>query len=94
MVIGYLSLEFFFPYCRSLKDKRQIVKSFKERIKKKYNVVVAELDYQDKWQRTQIGIVTLNSQQTIVEDRLNKILAEARGNVPEAELLQYETRYF
>jgi uncharacterized protein YlxP (DUF503 family) len=94
MVIGYLSLEFFFPYCRSLKDKRQIVNSFKERIKRKYNVSIAELDYQDKWQRTRIGIVTLNSQQAIVEDRLNKILAEARGNVHEAELLQYETRYF
>ena len=62
MVIGFLSLEFFFPYSRSLKDKRQIVNSFKEKIKKRYNVAVAELDYQDKWQRTQIGFATLNSQ--------------------------------
>ena len=94
MVIGYLSLEFFFPYCRSLKDKRQIVNSFKERIKRKYNVAVAELDFQDKWQRTHIGVVTLNSQQTIVQDWLNKILAEARDNVPAAELLHHETHFF
>ncbi len=94
MVIGYLSLEFFFPYCRSLKDKRQIVNSFKERIKRKYNVAVAELDFQDKWQRTHIGVVTLNSQQTIVQDWLNKILAEARDNVPGAELLHHEAHFF
>ncbi len=93
MVIGFLSLEFFFPYSRSLKDKRQIVNSFKEKIKKRYNVAVAELDYQDKWQRTQIGFAALNSQQGVVEETLNKILAEARHMV-EGELLHHETHYY
>ncbi len=93
MVIGYLSLEFFFPYSRSLKDKRQIVQGFKEKIKKRYNVAVAELDYQDKWQRTQIGFAALNSQQSVVEEVLTRILAEARDTV-EAELLDHEMRYY
>jgi uncharacterized protein len=93
MVIGFLSLEFFFPYSRSLKDKRQIVNSFKEKIKKRHNVAVAELDYQDKWQRTQIGFAALNSQQSVVEDTLNKILAEARDMV-QGELLHHETHYY
>ncbi len=93
MVIGYLSLEFFFPYSRSLKDKRHIVNSFKEKIKKRYNVAVAELDYQDKWQRTQIGFAALNSQQSVVEAVLVKILAEARDTV-EGELLHHEMRYY
>jgi len=58
MIIGFLSLEIHIPYSHSLKEKRKRLNSFKERVKKKYNVAIAELDYQNKWQRAKIGIIT------------------------------------
>ena len=93
MVVGILTLEVFFPYSHSLKDKRRILHGFKDRIRNRYNVALAEIGYQDKWQRALIGIATLNSQAGIVEGLLNKILADA-GNLEEAEIVAHDICYF
>jgi uncharacterized protein YlxP (DUF503 family) len=92
MIVGVLTLEMFFPYARSLKDKRRILHGFKERLKGRYNAAVAELDYQDKWQRALLGVVTLNSQAAVVGDLLNRILSDAQG-LEEAEIVHHELRY-
>jgi uncharacterized protein YlxP (DUF503 family) len=92
MIVGVLTLEFFFPYARSLKDKRRILHGFKERLRSRHNVAVAELDYQDKWQRARLGVVTLNSQASVVEDLLQRILADAR-NLEEGEITHHEIRF-
>ena len=73
MVIGFLSLEIYLPYSHSLKEKRKTIVSLKDRVKKKYNVAFAELDYHDKWQRSKIGIVTLNNQKTMIESIFRSI---------------------
>ncbi len=91
MVVGVLTLELFFPYSRSLKDKRRILHGFKDRLRR-HNVALAELDFQDLWQRTRLGIVTLNSQPAIVEEVLGRVLADAR-NLEEAEIAGQEIRY-
>ena len=93
MIIGYLSLEIYLPYSHSLKEKRKRLSAIKDRLKKKYNVALAELDYQDKWQRSKIGVVTLNSQKTMVEKVLQKILAEADSLI-DGEIIQSEIRFF
>jgi hypothetical protein len=77
MVVGVLSLEVLFPYSRSLKDKRQHIKSFKDRVRNRHNVSVAEVDFQDKWQRARIAVAAVNSRPHDVEDLLNRILNEA-----------------
>jgi len=93
MIIGLLSLEIHFPYSQSLKDKRKELNSLKDRIRKKYNVALAELDYQDTWQRTKLGIATLNSQPAVVENILAKILRDVEdhvnGDVLKADILFY-----
>jgi uncharacterized protein len=81
MVVGVLTLDVFFPYARSLKDKRQHLKSFKDRVRSRHNVSLAEIDFQDKWQRTRIGIAAINSQQRIVEELLTRILGEAEESM-------------
>lgn len=93
MIIGFLSLEIYFPYSHSLKEKRKILKSFKDRIKNRFNVAFAELDYLDKWQRTRIGLVTLNSQKKPVDDLFNKIIADAEKNI-EGEVINSQIHYF
>jgi uncharacterized protein YlxP (DUF503 family) len=92
MIVGVLTLEIIIPHARSLKDKRQTVRSFKDRVRKRYNAAVAELEFQDKWQRTVIGVTTLNSQSHVVEDILGRILSDAR-NLPEWEIAAHDIRY-
>ena len=50
MFIGVGRFEFLIPHSTSLKDKRQLVRSVSQAVRKKYNVSVAEVDYQDLWQ--------------------------------------------
>lgn len=77
MVVGVLTLEIFFPYSRSLKDKRQQLKGFTEKVRGRFNVSLAEIDFQDKWQRALIGVAAVNSSRSLVETLLNRVLTEA-----------------
>ena len=92
MIIGLLSVEIFLPFSHSLKEKRRILKSLKTPIRR-HNVAVAELDYQDKWQRAVIGVVTINSQKAVVETMLNKILSEAETH-GESQILNHGIQFF
>lgn len=49
--ISLLTIELVIPYAQSLKDKRSAVRALKDRIRSKFNASVAEVGYQDKWQR-------------------------------------------
>lgn len=91
MIVGVLTLELFFPYARSLKDKRRILHGFKDRVRR-HNVALAEVDFQDLWQRTRLGVVTIHSQAAVVEEVLGRVLADA-GNLEEAEIAGQEIRY-
>jgi uncharacterized protein len=77
MTVGLLTLELHIPQAQSLKDKRQIVRSLKDKLRGHFNVAVSELEYPDAWQRSVVGIVTLSNEQQHVEESLQKVLAEA-----------------
>ncbi len=81
MVIGVLSLELFLPACRSLKDKRRILLSFKTRVRGRFNVAVAEVDFQDVWQRALMSVVTLSSDRKLVDQTLQRIRDEAETSL-------------
>lgn len=66
--------------------------SFKDRLKKKYNIAFSELDYQDKWQRTLIGIVTLNNHKRPIENLFNRIIKDAEENI-DGEITHKEIHY-
>ncbi len=93
MVIGLLSIEIFLPFSHSLKEKRKVLNALRDRFGKKYNIAVAELDFQDKWQRAKLGILTLNSQKRVVDQVLRKVLEETERSL-EGEILQAEISYF
>ena len=77
MPVGLLTLELHIPDAQSLKDKRQVLRSLKDRLRREFNVAVAELDHQDVWQRSVVGVVTLSNEERHVEESLRKVLAEA-----------------
>jgi uncharacterized protein YlxP (DUF503 family) len=93
MVIGLLALEIFLPYSQSLKDKRKVLNAIRDRVRSRFNAAFAELDYQDKWQRARIGIVTLNSQKALVDQALRKVCRDVEENI-EGEIVLSEFRYF
>jgi uncharacterized protein len=77
MPVGLLTLELHIAEAQSLKDKRQVLRSLKERLRAHFNVAVAELDFEEVWQRSVIGVVTLSNEEQHVEESLQKVLAEA-----------------
>ena len=77
MPVGLLTLELHIAEAQSLKDKRQVIRSLKDRLRNHFNVAVAELDFEDVWQRSVVGVVTLSNEEHHVEEALQKVLAEA-----------------
>jgi uncharacterized protein len=77
MTVGLLTLELHIAHARSLKDKRQILRSLKDRLRRKFNIAIAELDFHDVWQSSTVGIVTLSTAEQHVEESLQHVLAEA-----------------
>ena len=61
----------------SLKDKRHVVKSLKDRLRHKFNVAVAEIDYQDLWQRALVAAVTVSADRAHSELVLQTVEREA-----------------
>jgi uncharacterized protein len=75
--VGLLTLELHIAEAQSLKDKRQVIRSLKDKLRNHFNVAVAELDFEDVWQRSVVGVVTLSNEEHHVEEALQKVLAEA-----------------
>jgi len=75
MVVGLLSVELFIPEARSLKDKRAVLRSLKDRLKK-FNVAVAEVEDQDLWQRAGLGIAAVATTGAQVDRMLASVVDE------------------
>lgn len=75
--VGVLTLELHLDEAHSLKDKRHTVKGLKDRLRGKFNVAVAEIDYQDVWQRSLISAVTVSSDHGHAEQVLQLVEREA-----------------
>ncbi|SFK27798.1 hypothetical protein SAMN04487936_11082 [Halobacillus dabanensis] len=59
---------------QSLKGKRAVLKRITKRLQNEFNIAVSELDFQDLWQRTRIGIVTIASDKVIAEQTMQQAL--------------------
>lgn len=77
MPIGLLTLEIHILDAQSLKDKRQVLRSLKDRLRAHYNVAVAELEYQETWQRSRVGVVSISNDAGHLEKMLAEISAES-----------------
>ena len=75
MVVASLNVSLYLPGCQSLKEKRQRVKSIKERLRNRFNVSVAEVDAQGLWQRSELGIVTVATDRSFANRTLSKAVS-------------------
>lgn len=89
MVVGILSVRLHIPESRSLKDKRQVIKSLLAKIRNKFNVSAAEIDDNDLWQQTVIGIAAIGNEKKFVNGVLDQVLNQIRS-VPLAQLVDFQ----
>lgn len=89
MVVGIVRFELHLPAAQSLKDKRQVVRSMKERLRERVRASVAEVEYQDLWQRAAIGLAVVAAD----GGQVHELLQSARNiveNYVQAQLLDWQ----
>lgn len=74
MFIGCLQVELLIPDSTSLKEKRMVLNSIKQRLRNKFNISIAEIDHQNLWQRATLGIAMVSNGNQHVSQALDKIL--------------------
>jgi uncharacterized protein YlxP (DUF503 family) len=75
MVVGTMIIELLLHDNRSLKGKRKIVRSMVDKVKHKFNVAIAEIGSNDKWQRIELGISTVGNDRRHVDSSLANVLS-------------------
>ena len=87
MIVGVCTIELFIPDSQSLKDKRQVLLSLKDRLRDKFNLSVAEIDGQNVWQRAVLGLACVANDGRYVNQVLDQAQNLIRGN-PAVEIVQ------
>ena len=73
--IAVLTVALHIPAAQSLKDKRMVLKSLKEKLKSRFNISVAELDGQDTWQRSTIAMVMIGNDNRFLDSCSQSVLS-------------------
>lgn len=89
MIVGTLRVRLLLRESRSLKDKRQVVRSIKDRLRNSFNVSVAEVEEQDHLQLAVLGIALVSNEARHVRTTLDQIVQALRSH-PVAEFLDHE----
>jgi len=91
MWIGCCSIRFYIHGNSSLKEKRRITKSIKDRIKNKFNVSIAEIGDQEVWQNLHLGLVAVGSDQQYLDGLMNQVVS-AIDRMNLAEMTDSQTK--
>jgi uncharacterized protein YlxP (DUF503 family) len=94
-MIAFLTLDLRIEAAQSLKDKRQVVRSVKDRLRASFNVSVAELDPSNIWNSATIGVVSISSSRDYLDGLMNKVerLATRIANNHGAEIADSFVEY-
>ena len=77
MFVGVMRLTFHIPHARSLKDKRAVVRRFRDRVRARFDVSVAEVAAQDVHQRAVFGVAVVSSEASVCDAVLEQVAREA-----------------
>lgn len=92
MHVAALALDLHLPHCRSLKEKRAVVRPILEGARHRYRVAAAEVGHQDQWQRALLGMAAVAGTASHVGDVLDKV-ERFVWSFPEVEVLAAERRW-
>ena len=74
MVVGVLKLTLYIPESGSLKGKRRVLRSLKDRLRSQFNVSVSEVDHHDLWQKSSVAVALVAADRKHADRSLQKIL--------------------
>ena len=89
MLIGLCKVFLFLPNSHSLKDKRSIMHSYINLLRKKYNISISEIDQKNLWKNSTVGIVSISDDRKVIDRIIAKIILDTE-NQPEIQLINYE----
>jgi uncharacterized protein len=90
MFVGVLRLTFHIPHARSLKEKRSVVRKFRDRVRARFDVSIAEVDAQDLLQRAVFGVSVVSAEAGVCDSVMEKV-ARAAETQEEAVLVDRAT---
>lgn len=93
MIVGLITWELHLMGCQSLKDKRRVLKSLKDRLHNRFNVSAAETEHHELWQRAELTAAVVSTERGHAE----QVLREADRLVadePEARVIDTSTSYY
>lgn len=90
MFVGVMRLGFHVPGARSLKDKRMVVRSFRDKVRARFDVSIAEVDHQDLHQRATFGVAVVSGDARVCDEVLGAV-ASLGGSVRDALLVERRT---
>ena len=93
MITGMLEIRLFVREARSLKDKRRIIKSIRDRIRNKFNVSIAEVDALDSHQQAVLGVAAVGNDQQFVNSVLSSVINHISAS-HNAQLVDYEMEFY
>jgi uncharacterized protein YlxP (DUF503 family) len=79
MPIAYCTLELYLPYSQSLKEKRMVLRKAQDRLRARLNFSIAEVEYQDLWQRAKLAAVTVGADNAILQRVTQQFISEAES---------------
>jgi hypothetical protein len=92
MVLAYAVFDLHLPGCRSLKEKRMIVRSLKTRLRNEFDVSAAEVAAQDLLERAELAVAAVGPDQVPLDALLQKVLSFVEDNL-DGELLNYRNEF-
>jgi hypothetical protein len=89
MRVLLLEVEFLLPGARSLKDKRRVVRSLKDRLANRFNAAVAETEFLEQWGRGAIGMAMVSNDGRYLQQQMDKAVSMIESE-PEINLLKID----
>jgi uncharacterized protein YlxP (DUF503 family) len=86
-MLGQLTIRLHLPACASLKEKRGRIKPLMARLRREFNVSVAEMDLQDKWTETIIACAMVNSDAVVLRQSLQSVAKWVEGNWTDGDVM-------
>ena len=93
-MVGLISFQLRIPDCHSLKEKRGRIKPLMERLRRQFNVSVAEMDLQDQWQETILACAMIGNERRHLESALQTISKWVEGNWPDGDVISQKVEFF
>ena len=92
-MVGVVRCVLHLPGCQSLKAKRAVIRSLKDRLQTKHRVSVAEVAYQDLWQKSELWAAFVAGDRRLAESILSRLDQQVEAE-PRADVIERETVFY